>query len=85
VAILDPAALLKHVFSLGGTRVRCAVCINIGAYIGEKVGTVACLSDSGVQPLELATVVLKNFTVTGEITLFQSGRCEGSFGVKKAR
>lgn len=73
VAVLDSAALLKHVFSLGGTRVRCAVGINIGAHIGEKVSTVACLSDSGIQSLELAAVVLKNFTMAGKVTLFQSG------------
>lgn len=85
VAVLDPTAFLEHVFSLSGTGVRCAVCINVGAHIGEKVGAVACLGDCGVQPLELAAVVLKNFTVAGEITLFQSGRCEGSFGVKQAR
>lgn len=85
VAVLDPAAFLEHVFSLSGTGIRCAVGINVGAHIREKVGTVACLGDGGVQSLKLAAVVLKNFTVAGEITLFQSGRCEGSFGVKKAR
>lgn len=85
VAVLDSATLLKHVFSLGSTGIRCAVGINIGAHIGEKVGTVACLGDSGIQSLELAAVVLKNFTMAGKIALFQGGRCKGSFGVKKAR
>ena len=85
MTVVDPPALLEHVVCLSCAGIRCAVGINIGADIGEKVGAVARLRHGGRQALQLAAVVLKDFTVAGEVVLFQGGGGKGSFGVEEAR
>lgn len=84
MTLVYPPPLLEHVLSLLGARVRGSVCIDIRADIGEEVSAVARFGNSGGQTLEFAAVVLEDFTVAGEVVLFQGGGGESSFGVEEA-
>lgn len=50
VAVVDAVALFKHVIGLCSLGVVGAVLVNIGADIGEEVGTVARLLELAAQP-----------------------------------
>jgi len=85
VTVVYTRALLEHILCLGGARVGSAVGINVRADIGEQIGAVARLCHCGCQALQLAAVVLKDFTVAGKVILLQGGGGKSGFGVEEAR
>ena len=84
MALVDATPLLEHVVGLGRSRVGSAVGIDVGADVGEEVGSIARFADGGFEALQLATVVLEDFAMTGEVVLFQGRSCQGGFGVEEA-
>lgn len=52
--------------------------------MGEEVLAVTGLGDGRSEALELALVVEEDFAVAREVVLFESGGCEGGFGVEEA-
>lgn len=84
MAFVDPTPLFKHVIRFRLTWIRVAVGIDIGADVGEEVSAVAGFRDGRFETLELATVVVEDFAVTGEVVLFEGGGGEGCFGVEEA-
>ena len=84
MALFDVTSLLDPGLFLGRMRVRSTVGIDVGADVGEEVGSIARFADGGFEALQLATVVLEDFAMTGEVVLFQGRSCQGGFGVEEA-
>lgn len=84
MTLIKAPPLLEHVLRLIGTGVRGAVSIDIGSDVGEEVSAIARLGDGRGETLQLATVVLEDFTVTGEVVLFQGRGGQGCFGIEEA-
>ena len=47
MAPIDSLSLIEHVVGFGGSWVRGAVGVNVGADVGEEVGAVSGVGDGG--------------------------------------
>ena len=84
MTLVQPRPFLEHIFSFLLCRIVRAKGIDIGAYIGKQVLTVAGFRDGALEAPNFQAMFAKEFTVPGEIVLFEGGCAQSRFRVQKA-
>ena len=84
MAVVDAVALVEHVVGLGRLRIVGAVLVNVGAYVGQEVRSVASLLEGAAQADKVTLVGGKLLAQEGEIVLLEGRGCEGGFRVKQS-
>lgn len=64
VTIIDPTPLIQHVIRLGGLGIVGTVCVDVGSYVRQQVGTVASLGDERADPSQFSAVVEKDLAMS---------------------
>jgi hypothetical protein len=84
MAVVYSSALLQHIFRLSFRRVGRAVGIDVRADVGKQVLAVAGFGYRRAQSTKLDAMFGEEFTVAGEVVLFECGGGKGGFGVEEA-